>query len=133
MTTENKTTLYAVVELFGHARIAGAISEQTFGGAALVRVDVPDVIVTEIDYEQPRGPEGYPQVKRTIAAHTRSFGAGAIYSINWCDEAAAVLAAQRIKHEPLNPYSARDAIASLPADQRTRLLGNTPVDDGLPY
>lgn len=46
--------------LFGHARIAGRISEQVLCGQSFVRVDVPQV--------------------RTIAAHTRSFGADAIYS-----------------------------------------------------
>ena len=43
--------LWAIVEIFGHTRIAGRISEQSFGGAALVRVDVPPVTVPENDGE----------------------------------------------------------------------------------
>ena len=31
MPEETKPTLYAVIELFGHARVAGAVSEQQFG------------------------------------------------------------------------------------------------------
>ena len=111
--------LFAVLELFGHQRIAGRISEQTFGGAALVRVDVPEI---EVEERTSGYGEERKTVKRVIQAHTRSFGAGAIYSVNWCDEAAAQIAARSIKHEPLSPYSVKEAIDSLPDDQRQRLL-----------
>jgi hypothetical protein len=102
---------YAIVELFGHARIAGRISEQTVGGQSFVRIDVPTIV-----YEESPGVTG------RIAAHTRSFGAGAIYSINWCDEGAAALAAQSIKHQPINPYRIRDALRDMPDHDRQRLL-----------
>lgn len=105
--SEAKETLFAVVELFGHTRIAGAVSEQTFGGSTFVRVDVPEISFKgdEWDDEKVR----YVAVDRTIPAHTRSFGPGAIYSINWCDEETAKGAPMSIKHEPLKPYSARRA------------------------
>lgn len=124
---------FAIVELFGHARIAGRISEQTIGGQSFVRVDVPEVEYVEPDLHGTNG---------KIAAHTRSFGAGAIYSINWCDEAAARLAAQAIKHRPINPYSLGDALRDMPAHDRQRLLagpvvgmaaGASEPDDGLPW
>lgn len=128
--SEAAAIMYAVVELFGHARIAGAVSEQTFGGSTFVRVDVPEVKVRETDYDAPRGPEGYPVVERTIAAHTRSFGPGAIYSINWCDEDTAKLAAHSIRHEPLKPYSAREALEQLRSAPRlTAPLGGDDDDD----
>ena len=107
---------FAIVELFGHARIAGRISEQTIGGQSFVRIDVP-----EVRYDT--GLTG-----GVIAAHTRSFGAGAIYSINWCDEAAARLAAQAIKHRPINPYSLGDALRDMTAHDRQRLLAGPTVD-----
>ena len=34
---------WAIVEIFGHQRIAGFLSEQTIGGQSFVRVDVPDL------------------------------------------------------------------------------------------
>jgi hypothetical protein len=111
--------LFAIVELFGHARIAGRVSEQTFGGASFVRVDVPEVRYTATEYE--RGER--VQVQRVIQAHTRSFGSKAIYSVNWCDEAAARVAAQNIKHEPVQPYALRDAIEGLSRGARQDLLG----------
>ena len=113
--------MWAIVELFGHARIAGTISEQAFGGAALVRVDVPEVRYTEETYI-----DGEPaSTERCIAAHTRSFGAASIYSINWCDEATALLAAHSMRHEPLRPYSLRNVLASMPDSERQRLLALT--------
>ena len=115
--SDQKTEQFAIVELFGHARIAGRISEQTFGGAALVRVDVPEVTYTERGYGE------QPDITHTIAAHTRSLGGTAIYSINWVDEAAAKLAAQSIKHRPIQPYSMESALREMTDRDRQQLLG----------
>lgn len=112
---QEKQELWAIVELFGHARIAGRVSEQTIGGQSFVRVDVPEVVYTDREF-------GGPDTTHTIAAHTRSFGAGAIYSINWCDERAARLAAQSIRHQPIDPYSLKNALESMGDRDRQRLL-----------
>src|SRR3984885_13132476 len=65
---ESSTELksWALVELFGHQRIVGFLSQQTFGTGVLFRVDVPDLIK---DGETVR--DGF----------TRYFGLSAIYSI----------------------------------------------------
>jgi hypothetical protein len=57
---------WALVELFGHQRIVGFLSQQTFGTGVLFRVDVPDLLK-----------DG--KVKRV--GFTRYFGLSAIYSI----------------------------------------------------
>jgi|GEM_PF-1173614 len=57
---------WALVELFGHQRIVGFLSQQTFGTGVLFRVDVPDLVK-----------EG--EVVRV--GFTRYFGLSAIYSI----------------------------------------------------
>lgn len=135
-TQDTTPAQFAIVELFGHQRVAGRISQQTFGGASLVRVDVPEIEAQEREYVDGKG---YVTTTRTIQAHTRSFGGGAIYAINWCDEATAQIAARAIKHEPLSPYSVKSAIDALPDDQRHRLLaGSRPRDladeaDEIPY
>lgn len=36
-------TFWGLIELFGHNKIAGQISEETIGGQPFVRVDVPEV------------------------------------------------------------------------------------------
>lgn len=125
-----KPVMYAVIELFGHARVAGAVSEQTFGGDSFVRVDVPEIAVEEIDYDS-RDAEGrYTRRRRVIQAHTRSFGAKAIYGINWCDEASAVQAARDIADEPLKPYSAKAAVEALRNSMVERLPAPVRRGDG---
>lgn len=124
---QQPSPLWAIVELFGHQRIAGRISEQQFGGDAFVRIDVPEIQIVERDYRTEA------ERSRTIQAHTRTFGAKAIYAINWCDEAAATLAARSIQHEPVNPFSAAKAIAGLPVPERERLTAPADQDDDLPF
>lgn len=106
-----KNEQWAIVELFGHARIAGRISEQTYGGQSFVRVDVPEITFA-------------PRVGalQTIAAHTRSFGAGAIYSINWVDERAARIAAVGIRHQPVDQYSLESALRAMTDRDRQSML-----------
>lgn len=63
--SDNKTNSFnewALVELFGHQKIVGKVSEATLAGGAFLRVDVPEF-------------NGNP-------AFTRFYGPGAIYSIN---------------------------------------------------
>lgn len=63
---ENELKAWALVELFGHQRIVGYLSQQTFGTGVLFRVDVPDLLK-----------EG----KRVRDGFTRYFGLSSIYSI----------------------------------------------------
>lgn len=116
--TTDKQKLHAVVELFGHARVAGEISEHSMGSTSFVRVDVPQVIVKESTYESGE------RVERTrlIESHTRLLGGAAIYSINLCDADAALVAAYEIRHEPMRAYSLREAIQNLTDADRHRLL-----------
>ena len=82
---------WAIVELFGHQRCAGKISEQTIGGETFIRVDIQN---GESEY-------------------TRLFGKGAIYCINICEEATARAYASRLT-PPLQPYVALPAPADPP-------------------
>ncbi len=96
---EAKFDQWALVELFGHARIAGRVTEQQIGGASFIRVDVPDIEV--------RAREQVVH-KRVKVDHregfTRFFGASAIYSISPCSEEVARLAAAQIQAEPVIPW-----------------------------
>lgn len=83
MSTE-KFEQYAIVELFGHQRIAGLVSEQTIGGCQFVRVDVPAV--------------------DSAPAYTKLFGQGAIYAISIVEEKVAIAAASRLRVRPIMPY-----------------------------
>jgi hypothetical protein len=70
-TPSNELKSWALVELFGHQRIVGFLSQQAFGTGVLFRVDVPDLTVCG---------------KVTRAGFTRYFGLSAIYSITPCSE-----------------------------------------------
>jgi hypothetical protein len=96
--------MWGIVDLFGHTKIAGKISEQTLGGAAFVRVDVPYV----------------PGVE----AHTRLFGNSAIYSISFTSQAIAESVARKIQSKPISVYDldqeSRTRLAALPAPKIDR-------------
>lgn len=95
--TTQKFEAWCLVELFGHAKIAGKCTEQNIAGTNLLRVDVP-----ETD-KQP--------------AFTRFFGAGAIYAINPIDEATAKMFAQNLEVAPVQAWSSESFIKKMKAIQ----------------
>lgn len=87
-----------VLELFGHQRIAGYVSEHTFGGATFVRVDVPEVGSTP--------------------AFTKMFHPNAVYAFNPVDEETMMFVAEQCSVRPLTVFDLsemrRKMLASLP-------------------
>lgn len=75
---------WCIVELFGHQRIAGRVTEQAIGGCNFVRVDVPEIA-------------GKP-------AFTKLFGNGAIYAMSPVSEAVAMAVANQIRAVPVSAY-----------------------------
>jgi hypothetical protein len=96
--SSEKFESWAVVELFGHQRIAGKVTEATIGGCALIRVDVP-----RTDKRQ---------------AYTKYFGSGAIYAMTPCDEEVGRIAAEDIER-----YSVPVQITVTP-EMRAKMLGS---------
>lgn len=78
-----ETELWAVVELFGHQRIAGKVSEHNLGGT-FVRVDVPAV----------GGRPGF----------TKLFGNAAIYGMTFVDRDVALAAAEKLAIAPVTKW-----------------------------
>lgn len=100
-----KFQTWAVVELMGHQRIAGYVSEVEIAGHGMIRVDVPDT------GERPR--------------YSKVYGPSAIYAITPCEEELA----KRVAHE-LEQWS--DPIpVRLPAPELVLASGDE--DDELPY
>lgn len=110
--------MWVIAELMGHQRIAGVLTQDTITGLPLVRIDVPAVTYTDSVWRN----GAYVDVARTIPPHSRSLAAGAVYAINWVDEAAARLAAAAIKHSPLKHFSLGAALESVPEAERQQLL-----------
>jgi hypothetical protein len=72
---------WAVVELMGHQKIAGLVSEANIGSACLLRVDVPET--------------------KTHAKFTKFYGGGAIYAMTLVDEETAKMVAESLDPVPL--------------------------------
>lgn len=80
----SKFETWAIVELFGHQRVAGRVSEQTIGGCAFIRVDVPKI--------------------EAVEPFTKFYTQGAIYCMTPTDEATAIAAARSFCSRPISPF-----------------------------
>lgn len=101
MSEQRTIEQWAIVELFGHQRIAGRVSEQTIGGCSFVRVDVPELV----------GAEGKPPLQ----GFTKLYGQGAIYAVTFVDQPAAMAAARALCAQPIAPWELGRALQALPA------------------
>lgn len=82
--------VWAIVELFGHQKIAGKVTEQTIAGQGFLRVDVPEI----------------PTIHTRPAkkGFVRMYGPGAIYSITPVSEEIAVHMARTILVDQVGAY-----------------------------
>lgn len=98
---------WCIVELMGHQRIAGKVTEQNLFGSALMRVDVP-----EID-----GRAGF----------TKFYGATAIYAVTPVEERVAVALAKSFDVRPVDEWQLR---ALLPKPPQPLMPEEDDGDDG---
>lgn len=98
MTTVEKFETWAIVEIMGHKKFAGFVSEQAIGGSSFVRIDVP-LITLDTGTQLP--------------AFTKLFGAGSIYCISPCTEETGRAFAAQLRSESFSKYEA----PRLPAPQ----------------
>ena len=89
MNTE-KIELYAIIELFGHNKIAGKVSEQNMGAFTFCRIDVP---------ETPQQP-----------SFTRLVNPSAIYAINPVTEEVMIKMAENIQTKPIEAWDVREMV-----------------------
>ena len=68
---DSKFDQWGVVEVMGHKKFAGHITEQVIAGSALIRIDVPEVAVVDWRGEN----------ERTYAAYTKLVGVASVYAI----------------------------------------------------
>ena len=103
----SKFDQWAILEIMGHHRFAGRVSEQTVGGAAFVRIDVPEI--------------------GSRPAFTKLFGASSIYCISPVSEDVARMVAEQLGVQPISIYDLPDAVRErlkMPA------LGHVPDREG---
>lgn len=115
MTDETKAfEQWAVLELMGHRRLAGLLSEQTIAGAAFLRIDIPS------DTEIPTA--------------TQWYAPGAVYAITPCTEATARRIAEGITWTPpVSQWELPTPRIEAPSDGQTQVPLGTYAAHGDPY
>ena len=101
-----KFEAWAIVELFGHQRMAGLCTAIDIGGASFVRIDVPDV---EKELSAP------PKLSRLV-------NPTAIYSITPVTEETARAAAKNCSVAPVTKWDVQELIDREVKRQKERLL-----------
>ena len=96
---------WAIVEIMGHRKLAGRVTEETIGGSAMLRIDVPPVDARE---------GSYGQKLESRAQFTQYFGGSAIFSITPCTEKVARQAADRFRDYPVELVSHQSDQPRLP-------------------
>lgn len=79
-----KLELFAIIELFGHQKMAGKVTEQSIGPATFVRVDVPET--------------------KTHPSFTRMLNPSAIYAINPVTEDVMNYMAGSLSQKPIESW-----------------------------
>lgn len=98
---------WALLELFGHQRLAGRVTEKQLGGASFVRVDVP----------QDDGKKGDWKL-------TKLYNPSAIYSITPVTEATARMVAKSIAAEPITRWDVGEMVR-----EAKRALRPAPIEE----
>jgi len=112
MTEENKDDAFeawGLLELFGHQKLAGKLTEQTIGGCHFIRIDVPCC-----------GDQ---------VAYTRFFTQGAIYSMTPTTEDIARRMADRLRAAPVQAYQ----LAERQIEHVASVIDNDEDNDESPF
>lgn len=116
MTQVDKFYEWCVVEIMGHKRFAGLVSEQAIGGASFVRVDVPAVTASD---------------GTLLPAFSKLFGAASIYCLSPCTEETARAFAVEMRSESFNRYEAPRIVHNpKPDSDDVTLVVDDDDDDG---
>jgi hypothetical protein len=125
MEAQEKFESWAIVELMGHRRIAGRVTEQVIGGAALLRIDVPQC--PEIAAHEENDPY-WPGHTRTVEAkpfisgYTQFYGAAAIYCLTPTTEEIAVRVTTTMRERPIALFDVAPRVSPM-------LSASPPVSD----
>lgn len=113
---EGKLEFWAILELFGHTKIAGYVREVALGGDAMLRVDVPELRFTELlsRYEIKEGCSPTRVVE--LAAFTKFYSPKAVFAMTPATEEACRAIMQNLRVRPVNTF---DLPRALPAPTLT--------------
>ena len=109
---ETKFEIFAIVELFGHSKMSGTVTEQTIGSASFIRIDVPET--------------------KTQPKFTRLVNPSAIYAINPVTEDVMLVMAEGISSKPIDSWDIQTMQKKLLALNKSNGIINEDDDDDLP-
>lgn len=109
--TPEKFEVHAIIELFGHNKIAGKVTEQTLGGSTMIRIDVPDT--------------------KLSPAFTRLLHINAVYAINPVTEEVATQYAENLKVMPIQSWDAREVLNRIDEQKKLNAPKHDDMDDGI--
>jgi hypothetical protein len=89
--TVEKFEQWCVVEIMGHKKFAGYVTEQSLGGSSFVRIDVPQITLKD---------------GTQLPPFSKLFGSGSIYCLSPCTEETARAFAAQIRSEAFSLYEA---------------------------
>lgn len=107
--TRPKFDEWALVELFGHQRIAGKVSEATLAGGAFLRVDVPAF--------------------NGEAAFTRFYGPAAVYSLSPVSEEVARGLMSQYRNEPVSRFELPQLVEKVRDPERDQAFEDGSIGD----
>lgn len=114
---DEKVEFWAIVEVMGHVTYAGRVSQYTAFGAALVRVEVPEIVLSD---------------GSMVPAFEKLLGVGSIYAITPCTEAAAREAARQFRKRPLTMVALPIGLGGRSSSWRAKTSIDMPHHDPIP-
>ena len=123
MTEKMKFEQWCILDIMGHQRFAGLVTEETVAGAAFLRIDIP--------------------ATGKQVAFTKLFSPSSVYSITPTTEELATAMAANINNAPITiydlPAEMKEKLRALPAPAQMRDMDDDQdefdgyQDDGEPY
>lgn len=93
---------YALVDIMGHKKVAGYVTEEVIFGKAMVRIDVPEI--------PPAPAERWYSARPGLPGFTQYYGPESIYCITPTTEEAVTRLASELRVEPIANYDPHRAI-----------------------
>jgi hypothetical protein len=127
---------YARVEVMGHQVHIGYVRTEAYGQAVLFRIDTPELPEREWTLEAPEwigsqlAPVGTKVQRPAVPGGSVLIGAGSIYRIVPCSEAAALKAIENGTHRPLKVIDLPPGHVLAPPESRDYTCCNGNPDDG---
>lgn len=94
---EEKFSQWAIIEVYGHEKYAGKVSETNIAGVGMLMLEVPEITNQEV----------------TLPGFTKLLGMNSIFSLTIVDEEYAREMARKLSKHPVEGYEHKEVIRQL--------------------